>query len=90
MKFDTAALRRASDSSDVLPWRAGGVTFIRVSTDGEVAQAQTVEAKRAMLDGANTDDLLLAAWPGRWRQDVFVIDDRKAARLGLEPPGRRP
>jgi hypothetical protein len=32
---------------------------------------------------------LLAAWPGQWRQDVFLIDDRVAALQGLEPPGRR-
>ena len=89
MKFDTTSLRRASSSNDVLPWRANDVALILVSIAGKVTQAQTIEEKRAMLDGASADDLLLAAWPGRWRQDIFVIDDRKAALLGLEPPGKR-
>jgi hypothetical protein len=90
MKFETSSLRRTSASGEIFPWRASDVTLIRVAARGAVTQAQTIGAKQAMLDTADDDDLLLAAWPGRWRQDIFVIDDRKAARQGLEPPSKRP
>ncbi len=39
----------------------------------------TVTGKPEMLKIATAHDLLLVAWPGEWRQDVFVIDDREAA-----------
>jgi hypothetical protein len=41
-----------------------------------------------MLGDADDGDLLLAAWPGQWRQDIFVIDDRRAGLEGLGPPGK--
>jgi hypothetical protein len=41
-----------------------------------------------MLEAADDGDLLPAAWPGQWRQDIFVIDDRGAGLEGLEPPRR--
>lgn len=88
MNFDTSSLRRTSDSSDVFPWRDRDVPFIHITDTGVIRQAQTIGDKRAMLDRAGSDGCLLAAWPGAWRQDVFVIDDREAARRGLEPPAR--
>lgn len=87
--FDTSSLRHTSASGEIFPWRAQDVTLIRVATSGLVTQAQTIGEKQAMLDTADGDDLLLAAWPGQWRQDIFVIDDRAAARQGLEPPSHR-
>ncbi|GAX54087.1 hypothetical protein SO3561_05621 [Streptomyces olivochromogenes] len=36
-----------------------------------------------MLAQAGTKDLILAAWPGQWSQDVFMVDDLKAAREAL-------
>lgn len=86
MKFDASSLRRTSDSGDVFPWRARDVPFIQITADGEIRQAQGIGDKRAMLEEAGTNDCLLAAWPGQWRQDVFLIDDRAAAQQGLEPP----
>lgn len=86
MRFDTRHLRRTSDSADIFPWRARDVTFIHVAaSSGLVTQAQGITEKRAMLDAATEDDLLLVAWPGQWRQDIFVIDDRDIAQHGLNP-----
>ena len=50
MKFETSSLRRTSESDDVLPWRAGDVTFICVTATGTVTQAKRIEEKRAILD----------------------------------------
>jgi hypothetical protein len=88
MKFDTSSLRRTSDADDVFPWRARDVPFILVTVSGLVRQAQGINDKRAMLEEAKEEDCLLAAWPGQWRQDIFVIDDRGAAIRGLGAPGR--
>jgi hypothetical protein len=86
MKFDASCLRHASGSADVFPWRARDVTFLLITTTGRVSQAQGIAEKRALLETADENDCLLAAWPGRWKQDIFVIDDRKAALAGLAPP----
>ena len=88
MKFETSSLRRTSESDDVLPWRAGDVTFICVTATGTVTQAKRIEEKRAILDAVGPDDCLLVAWPGQWRQDIFVIDDREGAQRGLDTPNR--
>ena len=88
MPFDASALRRTSDADEV-PWRAGDVTLIWISEDGRITQAQRIEEKRNALRDATSGDCLLLAWPGQWRQDIFLVDDRKAAILALEPPSRR-
>src|SRR5690349_14160948 len=39
-----------------------------------------------MLGEAEDRDLVLAAWPGQWSQDVFVVDDLKGARVSVGLP----
>ncbi|MFB8419038.1 hypothetical protein ACFC63_26390 [Streptomyces albidoflavus] len=48
-----------------------------------MTQATRITDKRALLLEAGPKDLVLAAWPGQWSQDVFVVDDLKAARAEL-------
>jgi hypothetical protein len=62
------------------------VTLIRISASGEVIQATSDRDKRAIIGSAGDQDLVLAAWPGQWSQDVFVVDDLIAARLSLGLP----
>jgi hypothetical protein len=88
MRFDASTLRRTS-SADHVPWRGGDVTLIWITQRGSITQAQRIEEKRTVLRDAAPGDCLLLAWPGQWRQDIFLIDDRTAALLGLEPPSRR-
>ena len=38
---------------------------------------------RKLLSRATEKDVVLAAWPGQWRQDVFLVDDLQAARDAL-------
>jgi hypothetical protein len=84
-RFDSRALRTTS-SAESFPWLARLVTLVRVAADGMVTQAKSDAEKRAMLGTAEDGDLLLAAWPGEWSQDIFVVDDLKAARLALGLP----
>jgi hypothetical protein len=87
VEFDASALRRTSDS-DYIPWRARDVTLIWIRTDGRITQAQGITDKRDALQEGADNDCLLLAWPGQYRQDIFLIDDRGAALSGLEPPTR--
>ena len=57
MRFNASGLWRTSASGEMFPWRAQNVTFVCVTTDGLVMQAQTIEAKRAMLKAAQEGDL---------------------------------
>ena len=85
IRFDGRALR-ATSAAESFPWLDRRVTLVRVTPDGVVVQAKSDGEKRAMLGDADDDDLLLAAWPGEWSQDVFVVDDLKGARASLGLP----
>ncbi|MGW0465360.1 hypothetical protein ACWDX6_08825 [Streptomyces sp. NPDC003027] len=79
-QFDASSLRRTSSVEDGFPWRGQTVTLIRVDAKGVVTQATRLTEKRTMLAQAGPKDLILAAWPGQWSQDVFLVDDLKVAR----------
>ncbi|MBB5936466.1 hypothetical protein [Streptomyces zagrosensis] len=79
-EFDASSLRRTSTVDVGFPWRGQTVTLIRIDARGTVTQATRISDKRAMLAQATPKDLVLAAWPGQWSQDVFLVDDLKAAR----------
>ncbi|AZQ74121.1 MULTISPECIES: hypothetical protein [Streptomyces] len=81
--FDASALRRTTSVEGGFPWRGQTVTLIRIDAKGSVTQATRITEKRTMLAQAGPKDLVLAAWPGQWSQDVFVVDDLKAAREEL-------
>jgi hypothetical protein len=81
--MDVSALRKASEQKQ-FPYLAGTVTFIRISVaDNVIQQAKTKTQKRAMVEAAKEDDILLAAWPGQWSQDIFILDDRAEALQNL-------
>ncbi|MGW7082201.1 hypothetical protein ACWGH2_01700 [Streptomyces sp. NPDC054871] len=82
-EFDASSLRRTSTVEDEFPWRGQTVTLIRINAKGVITQATRITEKRAMLAQAEPKDLVLAAWPGQWSQDVFLVDDLKAAREKL-------
>jgi hypothetical protein len=82
VRFESKALRPTS-AVQSFPWLVKLVTLIRVTPDGVVTQAKSDAEKRSMLGGADEQDLVLAAWPGEWSQDVFVVDDLKGARASV-------
>lgn len=81
--FDASSLRHTSKVEEGFPWRSPTVTLIRIDAKGVVTQATRITEKRAMLTQAAPKDLVLAAWPGQWSQDVFLVDDLKAARAEM-------
>jgi len=74
--MDVSTLRKAS-VQEHFPYLGNTVTFIRISViDNVIQQARTKTEKRAMVTSAKESDILLAAWPGQWSQDIFVLDNR--------------
>jgi len=69
-----AHLRKTSDNPSI-PWESKLCPFIRITQAGEVRQAKTIQQKIDLFAGLGEGDLLLIAWPGKWSQDVFVVDD---------------
>ena len=81
--MDVSALRKASEQK-YFPYLDRTVTFIRISlVDNVIRQAKTKSEKRAMITSAKESDILLAAWPGQWSQDIFVLDARDEALRSL-------
>jgi uncharacterized membrane protein len=80
--FDTSSLRNASSMSR-LPWLGRSVTLLCVDATGVVQQAKTDSEKRSLLAAATSGDLALVAWPGQWSQDIYVVDDPRAARAAV-------
>ena len=80
--WNAQTLRRISDQERV-SWKMKTLTLLRITPGLEVTQAKKVKEKAAMLEAAGPDDLLLVCWPGKWSQDVFVLDDRGRAKKVL-------
>lgn len=78
---------RLASRADV-PWSHYRVSVISICKDGTIRSAHGLEAKRELLRETPADGMLLVAWPGSWHQDVFVVDDRKAALAALAPKSR--
>ncbi len=77
--WDTANLRKTSDA-DNFPWRWQSAPLIKVSRKQRtISYAKNLGAKRELLETADRGDVILAAWPGEYSQDVFVVDDKLAA-----------
>jgi hypothetical protein len=74
-------LRLASQAP--IPWKSANVAMIRITRGRQITTANTITGKRQMLKAMTPGDMLLAGWPGQYRQDVFVIDDLKAAGQAL-------
>jgi len=70
-----------------VPWDSRNVAMLHLTHAGGISVTHTVTGKRQMLKDAAPDDMVLVAWPGNWRQDMFIVDNRKAALLALQTKG---
>ena len=76
-EHDCEGLRLASTAP--IPWRNPNVVMLCISRGGKIVATHTLTGKRRMLQDDVPKDMLLVAWPGNRRQDIFVVDNRKAA-----------
>ncbi|WP_371784183.1 hypothetical protein [Streptosporangium subroseum] len=77
--MEIVGMRKTSEQ-DSFPWASKNVPLILIK-GGSVRYAKDAAAKRALL--ATRGGEILACWPGQWSQDVFHVDDRKAALEAL-------
>lgn len=68
---------------DAIPYDSRIAPLIWVGDDGPLFAAG-ISGKRALLKHArDSGGVLLIAWPGQWRTDVFTVDlEIAAAQLG--------
>lgn len=71
-----------------VPWDNQSVVLLRLTREGGISASHTLTGKRRMLQESGAADTLLVTWPGVRRQDVFIVDDRKAAAKALQPKRR--
>lgn len=76
----TEGMRNASEAP--IPWECTLVVLLRISGDMVVA-ASRIANKRQLLSDAGPDDLILAACPDQYSQDIFVVDNVDDARAAL-------
>ena len=70
---------RSAKETGCFPYSCGQVCYMEVSPDGAVTQLSTVGEKRSAYINARAGvSKILAVWPGRWRSDLFIIDDLDA------------
>jgi hypothetical protein len=65
-------LRSTSAVSGGFPYTQATVCYIEVQDDGAVTQGADHDA---YLRAKNGESRLYAVWPGKWRSDLFIIDD---------------
>jgi hypothetical protein len=56
-----------------IPWADSKVALILVTKDGHNTATHTRMGKRQVLSSAAADDVVLAAWPGERRQEIFLV-----------------
>lgn len=62
------------------PFESKTVPFIKIAfQNNTIIQANTESEKIEMLTNSRDDDIILAAWPGNWSQDVFIVDNKVMA-----------
>lgn len=89
------SLRKTSEVQDVVfPYRKGTVTLIRIARNPlldniKIEQAKGLTAKLKLLRYAKPSDIILAAWPGEFTQDIFLVDDIPFAKKVLRMSGKR-
>ena len=66
-----------------VPWDSRNVAMLHITHDGGISVSHTLTGKRRMLQDAAPGDMVLVAWPGGQRQDMFIVDNRKAALRAL-------
>jgi len=66
-----------------VPWDNRNVAMLHITRGGKLSVTHTFNGKRRMLQDAAPGDMLLVAWPGKQLQDMFIVDNRKAALRAL-------
>jgi len=68
-----------------IPWADSKVALILVTKDRRITATHTRTGKRQILSSVAAGDVVLAAWPGERRQEIFLMttDARRKASAAL-------
>jgi hypothetical protein len=81
IEFKPGNLRTAPEGGFPFSIRGNrGVTLILVKTDGTVHSASNQGDKDALKSKYQDGDLLMLAWVGQWRTDIFHVTDADLER----------
>lgn len=70
------------EEESVFPFRSTNTPFITFNADHEIRIANTLTEKRELLSRMYGSAILLAGWPGQYRQDLFFLRKGQAG-LGV-------
>jgi hypothetical protein len=82
MNFDTSTLRRFEDTFPVGVRETRESPLILLKPNGTIAWASRAPEKdelREKFDAVN--DVLLLAWAGQWRTDVFLVTEDELKKI---------
>ena len=67
---------RSAKETGCFPYRSKVVCYMELTSDGKIKQLSTTNEKlEAYLNAKSGVSQILAVWPGKWRSDLFIIDD---------------
>ncbi len=79
MEFKLTGIRQKE--TEIVPVRSSAVTWIHIKTDGSIRADHTVTGKYDILDNFVKGDLLLGAWTGQYKTDIFDLDIKIVRKL---------
>ncbi len=71
---------RSAKEQEYFPYKSKTTCYILVYNNSDVVHIQHNKADlaRAYKDATENNAVLYAVWPGKWRSDLFIIDDLNA------------
>lgn len=79
MEFKLTGIRQ--EETEVVPVRSPAVTWIHIKKDGSIRADHTVTGKYDIMENFVKGDLLLCAWTGQYRTDIFDLDIKAVRKL---------
>lgn len=67
---------RSAKEAGCFPYTSKLVCFMELRPNGTLTQLNSKPEKlAAYFSAADGNSKIVAVWPGRWRSDLFIIDD---------------
>ena len=77
-KFERCTMRSAK-ATRCFPYRSNLICYFEVFHNGFVKQLNDVESRvEALFRAKRSKTKICAVWPGKFRSDLFIIDDLEA------------
>ena len=75
---------RSAKEQEYFPYNSPTVCFIEVTNAGRTRQLTNKTDKTSAIENAEHGlSTIYAVWPGKWRSDLFIIDDLETFRNNM-------